>query len=262
MATSNDKVTFDKKDLRGSRLRCLMLTAMPRNQVARCLTEMVQPYGVVDASRDQWMPRGFLEPDEAKLGETAGFLSAVQREILTSWWLAVADQANTPNWDIVSTCKLEGQQGLILVEAKAYDKELKQKDECNSSNADNLEQIGKAIREANAGLNTILPRWSLSRDSHYQLCNRFAWSWKIATLGVPLILVYLGFLNAEEMADRGQPFHSTDEWVKMVRDHARKIVPDRAWNTSLKMNGTPMCALIRAVDLRWVPSGGEDWGAI
>ena len=262
MATSNDKVTFVKKELRGSRLRCLMLTAMPRKRVARALTNLVQPYGVVDATHDRWMPRGFLEPDEAKLGETSGFLSEGQRKVVTTWWLKVTRNANTPNWDIVSTCTMEGQPGLILVEAKAYDKELKQNDKCNASNADNLEQIGKAIREANAGLNTILPGWGLSQDSHYQLCNRFAWSWKIVTLGVPVFLVYLGFLNAEEMTDKGQPFQSARDWADPIRRHAHGIVPDRVWNTKLEINGTPMCPLIRAVDLRWVPSGEKSGGVI
>jgi hypothetical protein len=208
------------------------------------------------------MPRGFLNPDEAKLGETTGFLSEEQRKVVTTWWLKVTRNANTPNWDIVSTCKIEGQPGLILVEAKAYDKELKQNDKCNASNADNLEQIGKAIQEANAGLNTILSGWGLAKESHYQLCNRFAWSWKITSLGVPVILVYLGFLNAEEMADQGEPFRSADEWAEIVRGHSHGIVPDRAWNTRLEINGTPMCALIRAVDLCWVPSAEKDGGAI
>ena len=105
--------------------------------------------------------------------------------------------------------------------------------------------------------------WDLSQDSHYQLCNRFAWGWKIASLGVPVILVYLGFLNAEEMADQGRAVPTRlIEWADTIRRHAHGIVPDRAWNTRLEINGTPMCALIRAVDLRWVPSGGEDRSAI
>jgi hypothetical protein len=79
---------------------------------------------------------------------------------------------------------------------------------------------------------------------------------------VPVLLVYFGFLNAEEMADQGEPFHSTDEWSDVIRSHAHGIVPDHAWNTRLEINGTPMCALIRAVDLRWVPSGEKDGGAI
>lgn len=258
MARSNEKVTFNKKELRGSRLRCLIFTSMPRNYVSNCLTELVQPLGVVNTTKDRWMPRGFLEPDEARLGEDPGFLSEKQRKALKTWWLKVTRNANTPNWDTVSTCKIKGQAGLILVEAKAHSKELKQEDKCGSSNEANLEQISKAIQEANAGLNTILPGWKLSKDSHYQLCNRFAWSWKIASLGVPVILVYLGFLNAEEMVDQGFPFRSDYEWEGIVRKHSHGIIPDGAWNKRLEINDTPMYALIRTVDIHWVPSGGED----
>ena len=66
-------------------------------------------------------------------------------------------------------------------------------------NKANHNQIGDAIQQANHGLEPLLPGWDLSRDSHYQLSNRFAWSWKIASMGVPVVLVYLGFLNADEM---------------------------------------------------------------
>ena len=31
-------------------------------------------------------------------------------------------------------------------------------------------------------------QWGLSRDDHYQLSNRFAWCWKLATLGIPVVL--------------------------------------------------------------------------
>ena len=41
--------------------------------------------------------------------------------------------------------------------------------------------------------------------NHYSLCNRVAWAWKLAQLGVPVVWVYLGFLNATEMLDQGQP---------------------------------------------------------
>lgn len=258
MAMRNEKVAFDKKELRGSRLRCLMFTSMPRNYVANCLTELVQPFGVVDSTRDQWMPKGFLEPDEARLGEDSGFLSEKHRKSLKAWWLKVTRNANTPNWDIVSTCKTEGQTGLILIEAKAHSKELKQEDKCGSSNDGNLEQIGKAIHKANTGLNSILPGWGLSKDTCYQISNRFAWSWKVASLGVPVILVYLGFLNAEEMVDQGVPFHSNEEWNSIIRKYSHGIVPDLAWNTRLEINGTAMYALIRAVNICLVPSGAEE----
>lgn len=35
------------------------------------------------------------------------------------------------------------------------------------------------------------------------MSNRFAWAWKLATMEVPVVLVYLGFLNATEMGDQG-----------------------------------------------------------
>lgn len=249
---------------RGSKPRCHLLTHGDDAEVAARLTALVAQWGHVRPGH-VWLPRGFEDTTEAKLGETPGLLSDEHREEVLGWWLEVRRKANTPNWDIASTCDIQGQTGLILVEAKAHLKELsgagKPKPR-TTSGWKNHERIGKAIREANKALTGILSGWELSRDSHYQLCNRFAWSWKVASLGVPVILVYLGFLNAEEMADQGKPFHSTNEWGDAIRGHAHGIVPDWAWNTRLEINSTSMCALIRAVDLRWVLSGEKDGGAI
>ena len=67
--TSNDgrRVTFDKKDLRGSRLRCLILTSGSLEQVGHRLTRLVEPYAEIHAQRNTWMPRGFLDPKESTL---------------------------------------------------------------------------------------------------------------------------------------------------------------------------------------------------
>ncbi len=253
------RMTMDRKDLRGSRLRCLMLTAAPDDQFARCLTELVQPDGVVRIN-DQRKPRGFLNPNEAELGRAPDFLSKEQRERLTDWWLVNRRGARTPNWDLVSTAEIEGRQGLILVEAKAHGNELKQEDQTLSTNLENRTRIGEAINEANAGLDAILPGWPLSLDSQYQLSNRFAWSWMVAELGTPVILVYLGFLNAGEMEDQGPSFHSAREWNDSVRRYASGVVPDKAWSTRMETRGAPMRALIRAVDLRWEPQHFENGG--
>ena len=72
------------KDLRGSRLRRLMLTSMPRDQVAGYLRRLIEPHGTANAE-DLWMPRGFSDPEEARLGDTPEFLSVLQREDVTSW---------------------------------------------------------------------------------------------------------------------------------------------------------------------------------
>ncbi len=73
---------------------------------------------------------------------------------------------------------------------------------CPTTSKRNHAQIGRAISEASLGLKDTMDGWNLSRDSHYQLANRFAWAWKLASMGVPVVLVYLGFLGAAEMGLR------------------------------------------------------------
>lgn len=194
------------------------------------------------------MPGGFKSPLEAKLGECDLFLSTEQRESVTSWWLKVRARANTPNWDLVSVVTIDGRQGLVLLEAKAHVAELHIGGK-DPGSVENHQQIGAAIREANDALNRILPGWSLSRDSHYQLANRFAWAWKVASVGIPVILVYLGFIGAEEMADRGRPLESHSDWENVVKSHARGIVPDDAWEGRIPVGNASIRPLIRSTEI-------------
>ena len=257
-----DSIVFSKKELRGSRLQCLMLTSGSPDQVARRLTGIVAPYAEVDPSRDYWMPRGFLEPDEAQLCKDTTFLTEDLCGRVLSWWLAHRTGARTPVWDIASTARIGGRDGLILVEAKAHDNELSgagktaPRADSEASEANDA-HIRAAIGEANVGLGGPPRGWGLSADHHYQLSNRFAWAWKIADLGIPVVLVYLGFLHAEEMADQGLPFGSAAEWAEVVRDHAKGVVPNLAWERSLDVGGTPLTAIIQAMDVEWRVGGSS-----
>ncbi len=200
-----------KNRRRGSFPRCLLFMEGDRTSVADKLTKLVGlPDVRVEAERC-WMPKGLpvlnayggwdANPiEEAKLGESIGFLSDEQREKVTTWWLGVPKRANTPNWDIASTCTIGEQPGLLLVEAKAHRAELKQDgkilgDDASDRSEKNHEQIGRAINEASSRLNEAMPGWNLSLDSHYQMANSFAWAWKLASdgssgragvLGIPL----------------------------------------------------------------------------
>jgi hypothetical protein len=256
MAAEGNTLSLPKRDFYGSRLRCLLLTHQPPTVVAERLTELVEPFAVVDAERDLQMPRGFSNPKEAELGKAVGFLSRSQRQIMTEWWLAVSPRATTPTWDIVSTCTVEGRRGLVLIEAKAHVAELNHSGKPVRKTPNSLrnhKQIAAAVAESNRELNAVLPGFSLSIESHYQLCNRFAWSWKIASLGLPVILVYLGFLNAGDMAHRGQEtFDSASAWEVVVRDYAGGVVPDDVWGRILDIDGTPVVPIIRAMDMRWL----------
>jgi len=252
--TTGNMVRLPVRDLYGSRFRCLLLTHSPRDVVARLLTDLIKPYGFVDADRDNWMPRGLINPTEAKLGES-DFLSNSDSESVTTWWLEVSQYANTPNWDIVSTCTVDGRPGLVLVEAKAHWGELSDAGKpvpTSPNGMKNHERTILATAESNSGLNSVMSGFSLTVESHYQLCNRFAWSWKIATLGIPVILVYLGFTNADDMRDRGQtPFNDDSEWERAVREAGRGLIPNEAWGASLNIGGTPVIPLIRSIDGRW-----------
>jgi hypothetical protein len=238
-----------------------MYTTGSDRQVADRLTSLIALSDVTVAAGDLVMPRGFLYPEESRLGETPGFLSDHHRQEVTNWWLQVPQGANTPNWDIAAKATIKGRPGLVLVEAKAHAAELETagKRVTPQTNPQNHHQIGEAIRQANEGLNSIRDGWNLSRDSHYQLSNRFAWSWKIASLGVPVVLVYLGFLNADEMPC---PFQTAEAWVRRVRDWSRSIVPEGAWSDRMPVNGTPFIPLIRAVDILFQPSTPPPFGVL
>jgi hypothetical protein len=146
------------------------------------------------------------------------------------------------------TATVCGVEGLVLVEAKAHSNELK-RDGHGARHSENAKKIRAAIDSANGALNEAGGRWNLTCDSHYQLANRFAWCWKLASLGVPVVLVYLGFLNASEMDGQGDPFSSADSWEQAVRAHARELVPEDVWGHPLHVESTPLIPLIRSLEI-------------
>jgi hypothetical protein len=242
-----------QKEQRGSRVRCLLLTKGTDHQVASRLTDLsatnlTASYAIVDPAKHRWHPRGFQDTREAKLGEEADLLSADIRECLTSWWLVLRAGANTPNWDIASSCTIGKREGLLLVEAKAHANELHM-DGKSAGRQENDVQIAAAISEASAALNGESADWQLTSSSCYQLCNRFAWAWKIASLGIPVVLIYLGFRKANEMSDCGEPLADAAQWQSVVLNHSRGLVPDWAWERTIDVRGTPMIPLIRSLEL-------------
>lgn len=244
-ATPEDIAGLPQSKRRGSYPRCLMLTDGAREDVAQRLSALAGSHATVDAANDRWMPRGFADRREARIGKTPCFLAPEQRERLLDWWV-VHKRATPPNWDIASTATIDDRKGLILVEAKAHNKELSPRGKAGGGNEENHQRIKEAIAKANGGLNAILPGWALSRDDHYQLANRFAWAWKIASLGIPVILVYLGFLKADEMSNGNrEPFADAASWEHCVREHAADVVPDSCWETRLCVGDGALYPLLR-----------------
>lgn len=244
---------------KGSRPRCVLLADGERQTVARRLADLVGDPLVEISSRDFWMPRGKPAGEgssrdsspakEPRLDRDGGFVPTGVQDQLRDWWLAVKREATTPKWDLASTCQVEGKRGLLLVEAKAHTSELDDRG-AGGGNVDNLRSIGTAISEANDALSGITGGdWNLSKDHHYQVANRFAWSWKLASLGIPVVLVYLGFLYADEMRKgKKRPFESQEDWANVVRTHTLGIVDEACWEKRLEVNGIPLRPLVRTIE--------------
>src|SRR5208283_3344392 len=227
---------------KGSRARCLALTSGTRSEVAAKLHELVKPFATFAETNLIYFPKGNHSHEEAKLGETPGLLGLEHQKILTSWWLEVSGRAETPNWDVAATCSILGRPRLMLAEAKAHDHEFDLGG--GGAKEPNRQHISEAILEANCWLNAVWPEWKLSMESHYQLSNRFAWSWKVASLGVPVVLVWLGFLNAHEMKDCGNPFAAHEDWRHAVLKYSDGLVPSNVWERSIEVYSTPFLSLI------------------
>lgn len=249
---------------RGSYPRCLLYMNDNKSALTEKLTKLIGVDNVEIPSDFKYAPQGIPRKDingnwdktptlEAKLGESSNLVPASNiRKTVSDWWLAVKKGANTPNWDIACTCTVNGKDGLLLVEAKAHDSELhtggkKLASDATLNSFKNHIQIGEAVSEASAHLQRATGwDWAISRDKCYQLSNRFAWAWKLASLKIPVVLLYLGFLNAEEMHDCGKPFVDHHAWKEVVLEHSSGIAPEQAWDTIIDVEGIPIITGIRS----------------
>ncbi|MHB8762299.1 MAG: hypothetical protein ACYC6J_07975 [Coriobacteriia bacterium] len=225
------------------------------------------------------MPDGFHGDVEARLDKHGHRLCSIEHNRLLpdvdvwsqleDWWLIHRRGANTPNWDLAIGCEIEGRRGLVLIEAKANVPELSSDGKRLSSLAsvhsrENHERVAAAIREACEGWRVLDSGIDISIDTHYQLANRLAFTWKLATLGVPVVLLYLGFTGDEGIADAGEPFADDDEWHEVFQEHFAEVAPLSLLERRLEIQGTPVWILARsreAFEASPAPHSGHDLSA-
>jgi hypothetical protein len=170
---------------------------------------------------------------------------------LHSWWLKHKRGANTPNWDIAVSCHIEGQPGLILVEAKAHERELEESGKraergASAASQANHDRIGGAISEACTQLSPKYPGISLDRDTHYQTSNRIAFAWKLASLGIPTVMIYLGFIGDEGIRNVGTPFRDQSHWLDIFEKHLASVCPTSICNAATQCGEANFWLLPRA----------------
>jgi hypothetical protein len=207
----------------------------------------------VDVADARYMPRGYGKPAEARL-ESFGPVVLPGHPAwsrVADWWLRHSKGANTPNWDIAVTAMIEGRPGLVLVEAKANVPELSRAGKPMSTGASkrsqqNHEQIGHAIEQANTGWRSVAPEARLTRDSHYQLANRLAFVWKLASEGVPILLLYLGFTGDDGIADAGEPLRDDSHWRQLFREHLQELCVDGCLDRRVLFGDVPVRVISRS----------------
>ncbi|WP_439395162.1 hypothetical protein ACRQ5Q_39370 [Bradyrhizobium sp. PMVTL-01] len=193
------------------------------------------------------MPSGWDSPDEARFGQNSGGLVApALDQQLSDWWLVNKRGANIPNWDLACQALHQGNRpALVLVEAKAYVREFTDEGKGHGSqNEQNAARITSAIQEAATDLSRHAPGVKISADAWYQFSNRIAWAWKLASLGTPTALVYLGFTGDKGIA----PDYLKDDahWKDVVISSTQHIFPASLWDCPLDANGTPLWVLLRS----------------
>jgi len=182
---------------------------------------------------DNWMPKSLHHVKEAQLKDFLRYNFTPQLSAdIVSWWLH--KNSTSPNWDLISTCTINGKRGILLVEAKAHWDELdkeshgkKIKSEASANSKKNHEKIAEAINEANTIIKNTYPQINISRDNCYQLSNRVAHAWWLASQGIPVVLVYLGFLNCYDMDyNKRRLFKNDEDWQTCFNEHAQNVGVD------------------------------------
>jgi len=241
----------------GSRMHVLDWVESHGRSFLSSLNELLLLSGAVAGPKDFWMPQGRARPDEALLTKPCGpLLMASLSKTLHMWWLAVyRPPANEPNWDLAATVLFPGsKKGLVLAEAKAHEQELRREakgkslgTEPSNGSRRNHERIGKAIGEARDALGGSAKGINISHRSHYQFSNRIAFAWKLATEGVPVVLIYLGFIGDEGITDQSPCIRDDAHWHGLMTQHIKDIYPASLLEQEIPCGKASMCVLIRSL---------------
>lgn len=150
------------------------------------------------------------------------------------------------------------------MEAKANEAELDWKGKSLRKNASensilNHQQIGRCITEACQSLNKKIPGINIQRDNHYQLANRVAFAWKLAQCGMPVVLLYLGFIEDSGISDVGVPFRDNDHWQRVMGAYMQGVLPQSFPETRIEFESAgSMTILIRSLPVIEVSTAGAE----
>lgn len=208
-------------------------------------------------SNDVWYPKNSNEPNEVQLctflkNHYLKYGKSVSNSVgdqIKKWWKP--NIGSEPTWDFISTCRISGEQGILLIEAKAHKDEFDESKKSLSKSAskdsnDNHVRITEAIKEAK---NSIYEhnglKLNISVDNCYQLSNRIAHAWWLANNGIPTVLVYLGFLNDPDMKNH---FTDKNNWESEFINYSKNVGVDKMIGQEIKTSKASFELLSLSID--------------
>jgi len=247
---------------RGSRKHILDL--LERKDFIEVFNDLLRNGGATVSDADVRHPKGYIDPEEMELRDFGPkyLANRIDWSVIRKWW--PDHPAKSPQWDLLTTCTIEGKKGIVLVEAKAHEAELKWEgkpleEDASRESIHNHQQIGECIAEACRGLNEKIPGINIQRDSHYQLANRVAFAWKLAQCGMPVVLLYLGFIGDSGISDVGVPFRDNDHWQRVMGAYMQGVLAQSFPDTRIEFESAGfMTMLVRSLPVMEVSPVGVD----
>ncbi len=127
------------------------------------------------------------------------FVNDLYDRVRRGWW---PSQGSSPPWGILTRpCTIQRKHdgllpdGLLLIERRPPYSDCSAKDESRQQIQITIASVNDYLCDITGG------NWSLSVERFYRLSNRVAWAWRLAHLGIPVILFYEGYQvsNHEEV---------------------------------------------------------------
>jgi len=135
---------------------------------------------------------------------------------------------------------IAGKQIALTVKGQARTQASLQRSQANHG------RICSAITEASDALTLLNVTKTFSAGSHYQFANRLAFVWKLASLGIPTALLYLGFVGDGGLEESLKPFKDDREWQDAFASHSSSILPSKSADIAFAVGKTPSQILVRS----------------
>ena len=196
------------------------------------MNSILEPFNASVTDNTTVQPEGYKNPSEISL-QTFIYKKRLLEHFpsladcdFNKWWKPFGGKA--PTWDLISLCQIDGKEGILLIEAKAHRSELakygkaEMHDKSSNGSIANHGSIKSRIKEANDSLKINNNGFNVSTCTHYQLSNRVAFAWQLKQLGIPVVLLYLGFTSDDYFKDK---FKNESHWKESFDKYINGIIP-------------------------------------